>query len=210
VKNQRSALNRQSFSLNSRNLLLSVLAAFLTAIFLPPTLQQKGIAITASIPTYYIYVGYTLIATVGMVVMNFLGKKLPILWQLAKFGLVGVLNTAIDFGILNFLSVLTSATAGTALIPIKIGSFSVALVNSYFWNKGWVFEGKKRASPVTFAIVSALGIIINVGTVYALTTIIEAPGNISPSLWLNVANVGATGLSMVWNYLGYRLVVFKK
>lgn len=203
-------MSTKTSSADSRNLLLSVLAAFLTALFLPPTLQQKGIAITASIPTYYIYVGYTLVATIGMVVMNFLGKKLPILWQLAKFGLVGVLNTAIDFGILNFLSVYTGATAGAALIPIKVASFSVALVNSYFWNKGWVFEGKKRASPVSFAIVSALGIAINVGTVYILTTIIGAPGNISPSLWLNIANVGATGLSMVWNYLGYRLVVFKK
>lgn len=196
--------------MNNRNLLLSFFAALLTSIFLPPTLQQKGISITASIPIYYIYVGYTLMATLGMVVMNFLGKKLPILWQLAKFGLVGVLNTAIDFGILNFLSTYTGTTEGVKLIPIKTVAFSIALINSYFWNKGWVFEGKKKASPVSFTVVSTLGIAINVGTVYILTTVIGAPGNISPSLWLNIANVGATGLSMVWNYLGYRLVVFKK
>ncbi len=203
-------MNKQSFSVNNRNLLLSFFAALLTSIFLPPTLQQKGISITASIPIYYIYVGYTLMATLGMVVMNFLGKKLPILWQLAKFGLVGVLNTAIDFGILNFLSTYTGTTEGVKLIPIKTVAFSIALINSYFWNKGWVFEGKKKASPVSFTVVSTLGIAINVGTVYILTTVIGAPGNISPSLWLNIANVGATGLSMVWNYLGYRLVVFKK
>ena len=196
--------------MSSRNLLLSVVAAVLTAFFLPPTLQGKGITALASIPTYYIYVGYTLVATIGMVVMNFLGKKLPILWQLAKFGLVGVLNTAIDFGILNYLSVFAGVTSGVGLIPIKAVSFSVALVNSYFWNKGWVFEGKKKANPVSFAIVSALGIVINVGTVVVLTTVIGAPGNISPSLWLNIANVGATALSMVWNYMGYKLVVFKK
>lgn len=196
--------------MNSRNLLLSLLAAVLTAIFLPPTLQQKGVFVIASVPTYYIYIGYTLIAISGMIVMNFLGKKIPILWQLAKFGLVGVLNTAIDFGILNYLSVFAGVTSGVGLIPIKAVSFSIALVNSYFWNKGWVFEGKKKANPVSFAIVSALGIVINVGTVYVLTTAIGAPGNMSPSLWLNIANVGATALSMVWNYLGYKLVVFKK
>lgn len=196
--------------MSSRNFLLSVLAAVLTAVFLPPTLQGKGITAFAHIPTYYIYVGYSAIAVVGMVVAYYLGKKLPILWQLAKFGLVGVLNTAIDFGILNYLSVFAGVTSGVALVPIKTVAFSIALVNSYFWNKGWVFEGKKKGSPVSFAIVSAFGIIINVGTVYVLTTIIGAPGNISPALWLNIANVGATGLSMVWNYLGYRLVVFKK
>lgn len=196
--------------MSSRNFLLSAVAAVLTAIFLPSTLQSKGITAFASIPTYYIYVGYTLVATLGMVVMNFLGKKLPVLWQLAKFGLVGVLNTAIDFGILNFMSVFAGVTSGVAVVPIKAFAFSIALINSYFWNKGWVFEGKKKASPVSFAIVSALGLIINVGTIYILTTIIDAPGNMSPALWLNIANVGATGLSMVWNYLGYRLIVFKK
>lgn len=182
----------------------------MTSLFLPPTLQQKGISIVASIPTYYIYVGYTVVATLGMVVMGFLGKKLPVLWQLSKFGLVGVLNTAIDFGILNFLSVYTGTTSGVGLIPIKAASFSIALVNSYFWNKGWVFEGKKGANPVSFVIVSVIGIFINVGTVIVLTTIVKSPGNIPDELWLNIANVVATGFSMVWNYLGYRLVVFKK
>ena len=151
-----------------------------------------------------------MVATLGMVVMSFLGKKLPVLWQLAKFGLVGVLNTAIDFGILNFLSVYIGATSGVGLIPIKATSFSVALLNSFFWNKGWVFEGKKKANPVVFAAVSIIGVSINVTTIYVLTTIVPTPGNISSQIWLNIANVGATLLSMVWNFLGYRLVVFKK
>jgi putative flippase GtrA len=196
--------------MSGRNFLLSAAAAVLTALFLPSTLQSKGITAFASIPTYYIYVGYSAVAVVGMVMAYYLGRMIPILWQLAKFGLIGVLNTAIDFGILNLMSGMAGVTSGVGLIPIKAISFSIALINSYFWNKGWVFEGKKKANPLTFAIVSTLGLIINVGTIYILTTIIGAPGNMSPALWLNIANVGATGLSMVWNYLGYRLVVFKK
>ncbi len=196
--------------MSKKDLLLSVVTAVLTAVFLPPTLQGKGITALADVPTYYIYVGYTAVAVIGMVIAYYLGRAIPILWQLAKFGLVGVLNTAIDFGILNYLSVFAGVTSGTGLIPIKAVSFSIALVNSYFWNKGWVFEGKKKANPVSFAIVSALGIVINVGSVYVLTTIIGPQGNISPALWLNIANVGATALSMVWNYMGYKLVVFKK
>lgn len=193
-----------------RDLTATVLAAVLTAVFLPPTLQGKGIKIFTAYPAYYIYIGYTVLAVFGAFVAFSLGKKIPILWQLAKFGLVGVLNTAIDFGILNFLSSYTGATQGIALIPIKTFAFSIALINSYFWNKGWVFEGKKKVSTLTFVGVSAAGIAINVGAVYILTTVIQHPLNISNDIWLNIANVGATGLSLVWNFLGYRLIVFKK
>lgn len=142
--------------------------------------------------------------------MFYLGKKLAILWQLAKFGLVGVLNTAIDFGILNYLSTETGINKGLEVVPIKATAFVVALANSYWWNKNWVFEGKKKANPVTFVIISTIGISINVGVVYIITTLVSAPGKDSGQLWLNIANVGATLLSLIWNFLGYRLVVFKK
>ncbi len=196
--------------MKTKDLTATVLAAVLTALFLPPTLQGKGITLLAAYPTYYIYVGYTVIAVFGMFVAFYLGKLLPILWQMATFGLVGVLNTAIDFGILNFLSAYTGTTEGVKLIPIKTLAFSIALINSYFWNKGWVFEGKKKVSPITFIGVSTIGIVINVGAVYVLTKFVAPPAGINGALWLNIANVGATGLSLVWNYLGYRLVVFRK
>jgi len=185
-------------------------AAALTAFFLPPTLQEKGINLLSAYPTYYIYIAYPTIALIGMIVMYYIGRKVAILWQLAKFGLVGVLNTAIDFGILNYLSSYMGITEGIQLIPIKTLSFIVALVNSYLWNKNWVFEGKKKASLITFVVISTIGISINVGTVYILTTLVSAPGNFTAQVWLNVANVAATFLSLTWNFLGYRLVVFKK
>lgn len=196
--------------MKSRDLSLSVIAALLTAFFLPPTLQEKGVNILSAYPTYYIYIAYPAIALVGMFAMYFVGKSIKILWQLSKFGLVGVLNTAIDFGILNYLSGYFQITEGLQVIPIKAASFLVALVNSYWWNKNWVFEGKKRANPVTFAIVSVIGISLNVSIVYILTTLISPPSTFSPQIWLNLANVAATFLSLTWNFLGYRLIVFKK
>lgn len=196
--------------MSSRNLLLSILAAAITAFFLPPTLQEKGINILSVYPTYYIYIAYPLLAFAGMVFAYFLGKKAAILWQLAKFGLVGVLNTAIDFGILNYLSSYAGVTEGIQLVPIKAVSFLVALINSYWWNKNWVFEGRKKANALTFVVISTIGISINVSTVYILTTLFPAPAGLSSQIWLNIANVGATLMSLGWNFLGYRLIVFKK
>lgn len=196
--------------MKSRDLLLSIGAAALTAFFLPPTLQEKGVNLLSVYPTYYIYVGYTTVAIAGMAVTYYIGKKIVILWQLAKFGLVGVLNTAIDFGILNYLSSLSGVDKGLELVPIKAASFTVALVNSYWWNKNWVFEGKKRANPVTFAVISVIGISINIAIVVIITGATKQPEGTTPQVWLNLANLVATFASLTWNFLGYRLIVFKK
>lgn len=196
--------------MKNRDLILSLVAAALTAFFLPPTLQEKGLHLFAGYPTYYIYVIYTILAFVGMFVLSFLGRRLVLLWQLAKFGLVGVLNTAIDFGILNYLSSYLHITEGVQIIPIKATSFLVALANSYWWNKNWVFEGKKKANMFTFAIVSIIGFSVNISVVYLFTSFITHPSTVSDQLWLNIANVLATFLSLTWNFLGYRLIVFKK
>lgn len=195
--------------MKSRDLLLSIFAAALTAFFLPPTLQEKGVDVLSKYPSYYIYIVYPLVATVGMLTALVIGKKIAILWQLAKFGLVGVLNTAIDFGILNYISNARGVTEGVELVPIKALSFLVALINSYWWNKNWVFEGKKKANPITFAVISTIGISVNVGTVYILTTLITTPDGLSDRMWLNIANIAATFISLTWNFLGYRLIVFK-
>lgn len=196
--------------MKSRDLTLAVVASALTAFFLPPTLQEKGVNLLSAYPTYYIYAIYPILALSGMFMMFYVGRKLSILWQLAKFGLVGVLNTAIDFGILNYLSSTTGITEGPQLIPIKAVSFMIALANSYWWNKNWVFEGKKRANPLSFAVVSTIGISINIAIVVIVTSLTKQPEGTTDQLWLNLANLAATFASLTWNFLGYRLIVFKK
>ncbi len=193
-----------------RDILLTFVAAALTAIFIGPTLKGLGLSEKIPFSAYQIGILYVVIALLGIFVIYFIGKKMAIFWQLAKFGLIGVLNTAIDFGILNFLSILTGITGGTNIIPLNIASFSIAVLNSYWWNKNWVFEGRKKSNFVSFLIVSAIGIGINTGTVFVLSTFISAPAGISNSLWLNLAKILATLISLAWNFLGYRLIVFKK
>lgn len=196
--------------MKTKDLTATVLASALISVFLPPTLRNLGLYSKIPNPNIVIYVVFPIVAIIGMIVANFLGRKIAILWQLAKFGLVGVLNTTIDFGILNFLIMLSGKSSGSMIIPLNILSFSVATLNSYFWNKHWVFVGTKKSNFVSFAMVSAIGIAINTATVYFLTTYIPPQIVKSPTQWVNLAKVLATGLSLVWNFLGYKLVVFKK
>ena len=139
-----------------------------------------------------------------------LGKKVAILWQVAKFGLVGILNTSIDFGILNFLMAATSVTRGIGIIPINAVAVVAAVVNSFYWNKDWVFGQKQGASFLTFSVVTLIGLGINTAIVFLLTTFIGPIIVDSQALWANLAKVLATIFSMVWNFLGYKLIVFKK
>lgn len=143
----------------------------------------------------------------------FLGKKIPTIFQAGKFVAVGVLNTLIDWGILAFLMLITGITTGLFYSIFKGISFLVAVINSYFWNKFWTFKKKevKEAGKefLQFLVVSLIGLGINVGIASLTVNIIAVPGGISPSAWGIFGAVAATVFSMVWNFVGYKFIVFK-
>ncbi len=138
--------------------------------------------------------------------------------QFSKFIIVGGVNTGIDFLILNVLMYVTSINSGPMLFLLNCISFSVAVVNSYYMNKRWTFkeaaaglEDKKATLQFSqFFIVSVIGIVINGAILTGVTTLIHAPFGIGDQLWANVAKLFATGASLVWNFVGYKLFVFKK
>lgn len=135
------------------------------------------------------------------------------LFEFAKFVEIGILNTFIDMGILNFLSGLTGITSGAYLIPISAASFLISATNSYFWNKSWTFtKGAKMVSKefFPFLIVSAIGLGINSGIVFLGTTFMSPLGNLSAVAWMNIVKISAVLIVMLWNFIGYKLVVFKK
>ena len=104
-------------------------------------------------------------------------------WQGIKFILVGILNTAIDFGALNLLILLTGITGGWAIVPLNTISFLCAATNSYFLNKFWTFK-------------------VRGGLVYPLF-------GLSPKIWVNLIKVLATAVSVTWNFVGSKFIVFK-
>ena len=142
---------------------------------------------------------------------NQLSKKLPIFVQLTKFGAVGVLNTAIDFGVLNLLSLATGITAGFFIAGVNVPGFLLGATNSYFWNKLWVFARKDNLpffhDLPSFAIVTVLGAVINGTIVAGATTLVHA--GTAPAVLLNLAKAGATILTLIWNFLGFKFFVFK-
>lgn len=186
--------------------------AILFGIFLLPTLIGTGVynRFPTILLTTALFVLLPVLAAFGLWVASIVGKKIAILFQFAKFALVGFLNTSIDFGILNLLILFTGFTKGTGIGLINAPSFLAAILNSYFWNKKWVFRDSHKGNFFVFVAITLIGLLINTSIVVAITTFIPPIIVDSPIIWANIAKALATALSMVWNFTGYRLVVFKK
>lgn len=173
------------------------------------------LALPFDVPLWLVGVALGVASFIAFIVGFLLGKVLPIIFQIAKFAITGGLNTLIDFTVLNIFSSLTQVVGGIFIVPINIISFSVATINSYFWNRHWTFqragerEKMKGGEFLTFIAVSVVGVLLNTSVIYLLTTFVSAPEGFSGSWWLNISKVIATLVSLVWNFLGYKFIVFR-
>ena len=144
--------------------------------------------------------------------------------QVGRFGLIGILNTLIDFSLYNLLF----ALVGLAVIPANVISTSVAITFSFIANKTFVF----RAGGVNRLRQAASFVVITVFSVYVLqNSVLYLFTKIWPDTFVywyrllepliggifsqefvvnNGAKAMAVGVGMVWNYLWYKKVVFKR
>ncbi len=139
--------------------------------------------------------------------------------RVVRFILVGVLNTAIDFAVLNILISAFGLGGNNHFLYIVFRSisFSVAVVNSFFWNKRWVFKRNRRVLHQygehtqfelgSFLGVSVVGLVIN--SLLALF-FFSVMSPVLPTFY--AANIGAligTCGALAWNFIGYKKFVFK-
>ncbi len=161
-----------------------------------------------------------ILSLLGLFVCYLFGLLWSVFYQIGKFSLIGILNTLVDWGILNFLMWTTGIMVGVGYSAFKGISFIVATVNSYFWSKFWVFKKNKskeiKREAGEFFAVSVIGFLINIGVASWLVNFVSPPNwkiiegvNIS-AFWGNIGALLGTLTAMAWNFAGYKLMVFKK
>lgn len=115
-----------------------------------------------------------------------------LLAQLAKFGIVGVIATLIDFGVMNLLHY----GANLDILVANTAGFVISLIFNYLASMKFVFEHKedmsRRREFAIFVVLSVIGLALNDGIVLAF--------NKGLALEANIAKIGATALVMMYNF----------
>ena len=156
--------------------------------------------------------------------------------QVGRFGLVGILNTLVDFVLLNTLvrTVLPRSEVFfevfgkpiTGLMIAGVISGTVAMINSFIFNQRFTFRAKKvdnRQIFLFFAITMFGLYVIRPLVLDFFSEIWLWPANLAYSIGQvlhlpmdqafytdNVALAGAIAVVLVYNYLAYKKFVFNK
>ncbi len=128
----------------------------------------------------------------------------------SKFIIAGILNTLLDWGILNTLLVLTGKQEPIFYALFKVISFLFAALNSFLLNKYWVFKAQdEKLQILKFSVITFLGVILN-NLAATLVTFKVCPLILSEFYYCsNLGAFAGTFISLVWNFLGYRFFAFK-
>ena len=108
-----------------------------------------------------------------------------LLAQIMKFGVVGVIATVIDFGIMNLLHY----GLGLNILIANTSGFIVSLIFNYVASMKYVFAHKegmsRRREFIIFVVLSGIVLALNAGL----------------GLEANIAKICATALVMVYNFV---------
>jgi len=140
------------------------------------------------------------------------------IWQMAKFAIVGVLNTLVDFAVFQSLNLLLGWVYAAQVIGYTCG-----IVNSYLWNSNWTFREQRTRSfreIALFLLVNLASLGVSLGMIW-LSREVFGITNEWAAGWMpaflagfvkgdTLAKLIATAVAIMVNYLGNRLFVFKK
>lgn len=135
-----------------------------------------------------------------------------------RFALVGISGTIVDFTIFNLLSV----GFGLPVILSSIGSFLIAVINNFIWNRNWTYPESKESSLsgqlVKFSVVSVLGLIIRTPLfsliekplIVVSTNLVDKQFFIKPEIiGHNIALASVIVVVLFWNYFINRIWTYK-
>ena len=142
-----------------------------------------------------------------------------------KFGLIGILNTIVDFAVFYIMDcwVIRDGPTLTLLgISIIAGpylsnavSYLAANIHSFFWNRLWTFQKKGRISGgelLRYIATSAGYLLISSAGLAVSIRILSLPlfSTVIPEEWINLAaKIPTFCVTVFYNYLMNKFWVFK-
>lgn len=169
-----------------------------------------------SIPIWSLFVIFPLSEFITYIIASKLFSHILALKQLGRFGIVGLMNFSVDTGIAVSLRVWSGVDVQSfKILYVFAASGIVAIINSYYWQRAWTFAEKdppSRAEFLRFVLITIGGIVVNSLTAFlvikALTPL--EIGFLTDDRLVVVSKALAIGVSLFWNFLGYKFFVFKE
>jgi putative flippase GtrA len=132
------------------------------------------------------------------------------LWQIARFGIVGICNTLVDFAALNILLWRFPTHNANLLLLYNALAYSLGALNSFILNKYWTFRTGRGISGreiLRFVTVMIGSFLCNESLIWiAGTTLHSLIPN--PFLWANLSKASALIGTTSVSYLAMRFWVF--
>lgn len=126
--------------------------------------------------------------------------------EIAKFGIVGAINTVVDAGIFNLL---LAGPLEDKVITAKVISTGIAIVSSYFMNRHWTWRHTSRAHParelLLFFAISGFGMVLAVGCLAFSHYVLDFTSRLADNI---AANVVGLGIGMVWRFWAFKRFIF--
>lgn len=213
---------------SKKDLITGTSVGFLVGLLMLPVLKAAKPALFDAVAISLIPF-FTIATPLGLLVAYYISKKIALVWQLAKFGVIGVLNTLVDLGILQYLIFAFREYFG--IVPeqefsfpffyaislytiYKSFSFVAANVNSYYWNKYWTFENRSeennKSGFLSFFLISLVGFFLNVLIASYIFNSINPMAGMNSDQWGLIGAMAGTVSGLAWNFVGYKFIVFKK
>lgn len=176
----------------------------------------KGTNVLFGVPLVLLVVFIPLLWAAGVNLGYFLSKWFGFFRQFGRYAAIGFTNAAVDFGVFNLLH----ATSGVSIrervwfVSFKAVSFIIAVLHSYFWNKTWAFEATESRVSVrevsTFFAVMGLALLVNTSVSYAVVQAYNPLIGIAEKIWANIGLVAGSAAALVFSFVGFKIIVFKK
>lgn len=123
-----------------------------------------------------------------------------------RFALVGVLKTALDFGVFNLIMLASGTDSRPVALVANTAGFIVALGASFLLTARYTFRVPARRDRLwRFVAISVAGLVMYDGALILLLALTNTDGLVA----LNAMKVAALVVSATWNFLGYRYLVFR-
>lgn len=194
----------------------AAIIGLITAFFGRLLLINNAVVLTYSgftLPLWSLFLILPVVEFIAYIIASKLFSHILILKQLGRFGIVGLMNVCVDIGIATTLRRMYDIDPESSkMIPVFVIASAIAIVNSYFWQRMWTFAEKappSRKEFIAFVVVTLIGLAINTGIALLAIRGINMLDSLQEDRLVTLSKILATVVSLFWNFLGYKFIVFR-